>query len=332
MRNIYADIRCFFAYGNLEKLNIGVLIHSYIKKEIIPELQKILSRARTDSEVRRINGLIEEYEKYSNPSRSESRCYTKTAAGVIRQLASRARIDAVEMEDLMQIIAVDLIKDGSGGGTSSLTNDLRSRFNIMGGPRSLNNFWASLVDKRSRYNIREITKKVPILLDTREDSEGRSQSPLDLAKAQERVDLNLMDHIIKELPRYVHRKLQSRNPKLKVMFDAWFETILDKGGPRTSLSLDVWPKVRAQGYKGNAGTFSDDWQKIKPIIMEFMKRELGSGAIGVMNKVLRMGSVDIVAFDICRKKMAAWVLDGMLYADLLDKNLTANSIYLNSLS
>jgi hypothetical protein len=316
--DFFASLRLMLAYSDLERLNLGVVAHEFIRNEAIPKVQKMLESSRMDNEIERYTALLEAYETYSDPKTTESRIYSKTAANIVRQLAQRSRIDDNEMEDLMQNMAVAFFKPGEKSGT-----DLRRAFNsfdIKGGPLALNKLWAHIVDLNTQYHIREAKRKnKEILLDRQENDEGEELDPISQLRAPpEAVDEDMVEEVTRELPKYVYQKVKSE--KARAMFDIWFDLaqkhvnmVEDNGlvmNTSVNMKREVFPALRDRGYEGNEGTMSDQWMALKHVIFGFF-RDLGSEYVPFAKSLLKVGAVDSLTRTMYHRRLSAWMLGGV---------------------
>ena len=304
-----ASLRLMLATTDLERMNLGVLAQQFITDEAIPRLQKKLDHATTDNDKDRLASLIAEYEKYADPRTQESRLFSKTAANIVRQLATRSRLGEDEMENLMQDVAVDFFRPLKEGG-----NDLRSnlsKFKEEGGPVALNKYWASIIDMRMRWRIR-INKKnyQEQTLERKENDEGQELDPMSQIEAPSHVDERQIASVIRDLPKYIHSKV--KNPKFAAMFDIWFDLAQKKGANMVDMKHDVYPVLRDQGYIGNDSSMSEQWIGTKQLIVDFFKNELGMNYVPVVKKLLHLSVAEGLTYKMYRRHLAAWMLGGIL--------------------
>lgn len=309
MREFFASLRVFLAHIDLEGLNLGVVAHQMIKDEFIPRLQKRLAEAKTDNESERIQSLIAEFEKYSNPKNSESKIYSRTAASVVRTIATRSKVGEDDMEDLMQQLAVDFFQPLHARGRS-LMGDMM-KFDEMGGPLALNKFWMSVVDFRTKFRIRELQRKYQEKTISRPDGDDSEYSdPISNVTAPTPIDESYIRQVMKDLVSFIHKKL--KNPEAAGMFDRWMEVAQTKGPSRVDMKHDVFQYLADQGYEASARTMEGWWPEIKRLIVRFFDTELEGQVSDQVRKMLRVGSVEIIAYEEFRKRLARWMLGGIL--------------------
>lgn len=313
MREFFASLRRLLAYVDLERLNLGSVVHQMIREVLIPKLEKMAELAKTDVDRDRIDRLIAEYKKYSDTTKSESKIFSKSAATVVRQLAARGRIDESEMEDLMQQLAMDFFQPLKAGGAMLLDPD---RFNVMGGPLALNKLWMHVVDMRTRYRIRETHRKNPYLLkkeESTETDEGEMrEDPVERVQAPSRVDESYIRQVMKDLVGFMHSHLRSQE-KIGV-FDKWMEVAQEKGADRVDMKHDVYAALQDEGYTATPSTMAWWWLEIKKLIVQFFDKELEGEVSGQVRRMLRVSSIDILAYEQFRRQFAAWILGGILKA------------------
>jgi len=309
MRNFFASLRRMLAYVDLEKMNLGVIVHQFIKDEAIPHVQDLLKKASTDTERDRLTRLISEYQKYADSRTPESKIFGRTAANIVRTNAQRSRMGDEQMEDLMQSLAVDFFKPLRSGG-----NDLRealSRVDVTGGPLALNKWWMHIVDLRVKYYVREIKRKMQEhTVEMKETDDGEEIDPMANIPAQSEVSESRVVEVMSDLAEYIHSKL--RNPKFVEMFDVWYEVAQEKGADRVDMKHDVYPILRDKGYVGNDSSMTEQWIGIKRIILEFFQKELGSHMAPQVKRLLHLSSVEVLTSEAYRRQLAAWILGGVL--------------------
>lgn len=316
MHNLAASLRYFFSYVELERMNIGSVVFMFIRKDIIPKLQKQLAAAKSEAEQARLTGLIEEYTKYSDPRKPESKIYDKTAANIVRANAARSRMNDQDQEDLMQQLAIDFFQPISKGGKQILMNMIRSRFNIDGGPLALNRLWMNTIELRVRQRIRQIQiHNRDETVEVNENDEGEAIDPFGNERAPTRVNESDLNTVLQELPRYVHSKLG--NPKFRAMFDIWFDAIQEKGSDKIDMAKDVYDVLRKQGYIGNNSAMTEQFKHtIAGHILNYLKDQLGVEFLPRIKNILHLSSVEAVAYAVYHRKVAAWILGGILRAQI----------------
>lgn len=307
MRDFFASVRYFLSYVELERMNIGTIVHRFINKEIIPELQRKRDSAKTETEASHIDALIEEYRVYGDPRKPESKIYDRTAANNVRMLAGRSGLNDSDMEDLMQQLALDFFQPVTGG--TQVLMDVLRKFRIEEGPLKLNSLWVNTVSLRTQYHIREIKRKVEQTLRLNENDDGEEVNPIDNLVAPSEVDWNHAGEMMDDLYHYVAPKL-SRDV-FKKMFDMWYEVVKEKGAG-IELDRDLYKPLQSEWDIGRSTLF-DMWkQKISPHIINFFRQELGDKFVPQIRRTLKLGSVDAITYCCYRQKMAMWVLGGML--------------------
>lgn len=309
MRDFFASLRRMLAYIDLERLNIGVIVHQFIKEEIIPRLQAKLDAAKTDNEKDRYVKLIAEYEKYSDPKNPESKIYSRTAANVVRTLSQRFRMNDDEMEDLMQQLALEFFQPLRAGG-NDLTETLR-RIREEEGPLALNKLWMAVVDRRTKYRIRQTQRHhQEKTFEMPENDEGETLNPIEQVPAPSVVDEDYVGQVMKDLPEYIHSKV--RNPKFSAMFDIWFEIAQEKGADKVDMKHDVYPILRDRGYIGNDSSMTEQWIGVKRLILDFFQKELGGQVAPKVKRMLHLSSAEVLTYETYRRSLAAWMLGGVL--------------------
>lgn len=320
MRDFFASLRTMLAYTDLERMNLGTIAHQFIKTEIIPRLNRKLDSALTDTDRERIAALIAEYEKYSDPRKQESRIYSKTAANVVRQLAQRSQMGDEEMEDLMQAVALDFFQPLPHGG-KDLMQDL-GKFKEEDGPIKLNHFWASVVDLRTKFRIRTIQRHhKEKTLSPHESDEGEELDPISQIPAQSPIDESYVQDVMRDLARYIHSHVK---PILAEMFDLWFAAAQEKGPTFVDLKKDVYGVMKDKypemyPSKNSYNTFLDQWPQVKRAILNFFQAELGSAGVAGVKKMLRLGTAEALTVVMYRRRLAAWMLGGVLRGTIFSK-------------
>ena len=326
MRDFFAGLRLVLAYTDLEKMNLGSVVWQFIREDIIPKLQKKLDSATTDNEKARLVSLIEEYEKYSTPGSPEARLYNKTAANIVRTLAQRSSMSDEDAEDLMQQLAVDFYvslpsqaiqrkqergeKPSAKSPSGHTLADYISTTDIMGGPLAINKMWMRNVQFRTQFRIRELQRRhQEQIVDMQETDEGEELSPMSLVRAPSQIDEGYVRQVMKDLETYVHKNV--RNSKYSELFDVWFDLAQKKGADKVRMDRDVYSVLRDRGFEGTEPTFNYHWMEVKRIIARFFQKELEGEGYNGIKKILRMSSVEFVAYTEYRRRLAAWVLEGV---------------------
>ena len=322
MNNFFASLREMFAYVNLERMNIGSIVFQYIREDIIPSLEfTIKNGILADRDKETYQKLIEEYQKYSDPRRPESRIYDQTAANIVRQNVARSRMSDDEAEDLMQELAIGFFKPLAGGKTDLMEALRKFGADKKGGPLNLNKYWMSIVDMRTKMHIRNIQRHhKEETFERREDDEGSEIDPMNSIQAPSRVDENAVMQIQRELPKYMHSKL--KNQRLVDMFDVWYEIAQDKGARSVNMKRDVYPVLRDKGHAGNDSCRSESWISVEKMIAKFLIDNLGDqmtsqvqGLFG-LTAGMKVSSIEVVASMEFRMRLASWVLAGIMWGKI----------------
>ena len=314
MRDFFAGLRLLLSYVDLERLNLGALAHQAIQKEFIPRLKKKLKQARTDTDKERFRALIDEYEQYSDPSNPKSRIYTRTASGIVRQLAARSRMSDEDMEDLMQDLAMDFFKPLQASGND--LGDVLLRLREEEGPLALNRLWMNTVDLRTKYRIREIQRKhKERTFDMKETDEGDVLDPMSRIPAPSMVDEKDVRQILVDLPNYMKKNL--RHPEQVKFFNLWFKLAQQKGADRVDIKNDVIKPLIAKGAKSAPSTMTWWWESIRKLIVQFFQDELGDAAVPAIRHLLNASIGERIAHQVYRQRLAAWMLGGILRGTLV---------------
>jgi hypothetical protein len=310
MRDFFAGLRLVLAYTNLEKMNIGAIAHQFIRDTIIPSLQKRKEKAKTDTDIDRYDRLIEQYELYSNMRNPEAKVFDSVAANIIRHRAQQSSLNDEDTEDLMQTLALGFFQPLRVDG-----NDLRQTMEKYmkdqeKGPLFLKNYWAHIVDLRTQYFIREWKRKHKETTFRREENdEGDELDPMVNIRAPSQIDEGYVRQVMKDLENYVHKNV--RNSKYSELFDVWFDLAQKKGADKVRMDKDVYSVLRDRGFEGTEPTFNYHWMEVKRIIARFFQKELEGEGYNGIKKILRMSSVEFVAYTEYRRRLAAWVLEGV---------------------
>ena len=294
---------------NLGRMNLGIMAHKAIQEEFIPRLQKKLAAAKTDNEKDMLERLISEYEKYSDPKTSEGNIYNNTAASIVRTNAQRSSMGNEDMEDLTQQLAIDFLQPLVSGGESLYTNMMR--FKEMEGPLALKSFWASIVDKRTKFRIREIQRHhQEKTLDPLEGDEGEERDSWSQVQAPSQIDESYVTQVIKDLTDFIHRKFS--DPNKKALFDTWFEAAQEKGFDKVDMQHDVYDTLKDSGVSYSVATMLGWWMEIKRAIVQFFEKETEGAVSNQIRKMLKVSSAEVVAYSVFRRRLAAWMLSGIL--------------------
>jgi hypothetical protein len=127
-------------------------------------------------------------------------------------------------------------------------------------------------------------------------------------RAPSQIDEGYVRQVMKDLVSYVHKN--ARNSKYSELFDVWFDLAQKKGADKVNMKMDVYPVLRDRGFEGTEPTFNYHWMAVKQIIARFFQNELEGEGYGGIKKILRMSSVEFVAYAEYRKRLAAWMLSG----------------------
>ena len=310
MNLFFAHLRMMLS-ADLERLNLGAVVHQFIREEILPRLQKKLAVATTDNDKARLGKLIEDYEKYSDPRTPESKIYSKLAAMVVKRRTAQSKMNDQDQEDLTQNLAVDFFQPLTGG--HALLSDTLRRVREDEGPYALSKLWMSAVDKRTKYHIRQIQRhnqEKTVLIN--EDDEGNESNPMDNLHSQDSVEERTVKEVMDALTEYMHKKLH--NPKFVAMFDVWFDAVKN-GNHNIDMKKDVYQPLLDKGFPGTYSTMMEQWRNpIAPLVMNFMTKELGTGVTQQVKNILHLSSADAIAYSLFRQRMAAWVLGGVIRA------------------
>ena len=313
MYNFFASLRRILAVS-LEQMGLGQIVHSYIKKEVIPDLLKRIETARTDNDKQLITDLLNEYYKYSDPRSVEGKLYDKTAAKVVYQTAQTARMSTDDMEDLMQDVALDFYKPLRAGGSDLM--DALKRFDISNGPLALNKYWSSIVDFRTRQHIRtNIQNHKEMTLNPTETSDGDLSNPMEEMPAKFEIDEQYIESVIGDLKRYVHT--HARDQRTKDLFDVWFEIDQSKGASGANMSKEVYPAFLEKGYTMTLSNMNFIWNDVRNLILSFFVKELGTEYTNRVKRVLHLSSAEVLTYSTFRRKIASWVVGGVMAKAIL---------------
>jgi hypothetical protein len=297
----------------LERMNVGIVMHEFIQKDIIPQLKKMMKKARTDNEIAKFEELITEYEKYSDGKSQESRTYSKTVAAIVKTLGGRYRQNEADMEELMQTLAEDFFEPLRDGG-KNLMQKMESSFRIMEGPVALNRLWASVVQAHVTWRIRmRGLHNREQLMEPKVNDEGQELNPMDNVPAEKDIDIGYVRDLMKDLTKYIHQKF--KNPKFVEMFDLWWGAVQDKGMDRVNLDKDVFTPLRDKGYEGKPSAMSEQLIGIKREVFQFFKKELEGESQEAIRKILKLKAASVTERVACiefRKRIARWMLGGMM--------------------
>jgi hypothetical protein len=310
MRDFFAGLRRVLAYTDLERMHLGSMVHEFIRGEVIPRLRKSLAAAKTDTEKDLFMRLIEEYETYSNPSKTESKIYDKTAANIIRTLAQRSNMGDEAMEDLSMQIAQDFLEDR--GDVNYLHTGLVRFFakSETQGPLELNKLWMSIVDMRTRWRIRiEKRHHQEKPFDYRQNDEGEELDPVSQVPAPSEVDESYVRQVMKDLVSFMHRSM--KRPEFRDMFDRWMEMAQEKGAAKVDMKHDVFPYLRDKGWDVTNPAMSSWWLEVKRYIVKFFEQELEGEVSDQVKKMLRISAVEVLTYETFRRRLAAWILAGI---------------------
>jgi len=312
MHRFLAGLRRVLAYTDLERMNLGSMAHNAIQEEFIPRLKKRLEVATTDNEKDMLERLIAEYEKYSDPRTPEANIYNKTAANVVRTLARRSSMNDEDMEDLTQQIALDFFQSRQEKGSVELRDTIK-KFKEMQGPLALNSFWMRIIDLRTRFHIKMIQRhQQEKTLDPLKGDEGEERDSWSQVQAPSQVDESYVMQVIEDLKDFIHRKFVS-SPEKKDLFDLWFESAQEKGFDKVDMKHDVYTALKDKGYGGSlTGSMPLWWNEVKRAIVQFFDRELEGTVSNQMRKMLKISSAEVVAYEVFRRRLAAWMLGGVL--------------------
>lgn len=311
MRDFFAGLRLMLAYVDLERLNLGALVHQFIRDEVLPRLQKNLEKADTDTERDLISRLILEYEKYSDPLKPESKIYDKTAANIIRTLATRSHFTDEEMEDLSMEVVKDFLQPRSEGANYLHTGLVRlfSQTQTQG-PLELNKLWMRIVNMRAAWRIRMKKRHhQEKIFDYRQNDEGEEIDPISQIPAEPELDESYKKQIETDLIPYMHRKL--KRPEHIAMFDRWFELVRIHGN-MVDKKHDIYPYLRDQGWDSPNATMSSWWETVRNTVLSFFEEELDGDMVQQVKRMLKISSVEILTYETYRRHLAAWMLSGIV--------------------
>ena len=326
MRSFFASLRSMLAYVDLEKMNLGSIVHDLIQDEFIPRLRKRLRTVKTDNDKERIQSLISEYEKYSDPKTQESKIFGKMAANNVRNLSQRARLSDEEMEDLTQNLAVDFFlslekqevlrkkrqdevvpKRQKGKPQGKNLKEVMLGFDEMGGPLALNNLWGHVTTLRTQYRIREVQRLYKEkVFEMEKGEEGEERDPISQVPAPSMVDESYVRQVMSDMISSIHKKV--KDPEMSGMFDLWLDVAQDKGANRVDMKNDVYKVLEDKGYDASPRTMERWWLELKRMIVDFFDKELEGDVSFQVRKLLHVSSAEVVAYVEFRRRFAAWML------------------------
>jgi len=263
-----------------------------------------------------LTGLLDEYQKYADPRSQEGKIYTKTASNIIRSKAQRSGMGDDEMEDLMQMLAMDFLKPLVEGGKDMMDN-LRQSFHIEGGPLSLNKLWMSMVDKRVTWRIRETLRlHKEKTFDLKHNEEGDELDPVaQIPGNAEPFDESKVAPMLRDLGVYVKPKLH--NPKFVDMFNRWLEFAMDKGAVNDiDMKNDVYQEMVKDGLTTTYQSFADQWRaNVYPTIVRFFVDEMDMDP-AVVRRYVGSDIIEAVTQVEYRRQVAKWMIGGILRAQI----------------
>jgi len=312
MNLFFAGLRSMLSM-DLDRMDLGSVARQFIQDEIIPKLQKKLDMASTDNQKERLENLIVAYGKCVDPRSQESKEFNSLAVTVIKSVVRQfGQEDRDLMEDMSQQLAMDFFKPLPGG-EDELRDTLR-RLNEEEGPYALKKIWMSAIDKRVKYHLRQIQRKEQErTVQLNKDDEGVEElNPLESVPGHANINEDDVEQVIGDLSEYMHRRL--RNPKFVAMFDIWFDLVQEKG-PSVDMKRDVYPVLADKGFAGTYNAMMEQWKdNVAREAFNFLTKELGQKMAPQIKKILHLSSVDALAHVEFRRRMAAWVLGGVIRA------------------
>jgi hypothetical protein len=215
----------------------------------------------------------------------------------------------------MQALAMDFLQPLREGG-KDLIGNLRSAFNIEGGPLALNKLWMSMVQDRVKWRIRQTQahhREKPFY--HKETEEGEALDPVDQIPDTRETDHRNLDQIYKDMSTYVRSRLH--NPKFVSIFNKWLEIAFEKGPDRVDMKKDVYAPLVAEGLDTGYSSFYEQWlHNIRPLMKSFLQKEqIGRISADVRSK-LKVSSVEIIAYEEYRRRLSSWILGAIFRANI----------------
>lgn len=289
---IFSAIRSMIL-GSLSVWDLGIFARKQIETSILPELRRKLESAREQDRLE-IEGLIEEYSQYLDPSNAKSSVFGMTIRSLVKNAVNRAGLDEGEAEDFEQNVMM-LLSSGP-----RLPANLKT--DVMMGPKKLANLYYVILNLRVRELMRNRIRRAP-------DTIPRNKSDeIPETEAPTEVDEEYINQILVDLDKYMKSQL-SRKPLLFKMFQIWLELARTKGPKGVDFKHDVGPQlVDWAGEHIPLQTLYSQWQQIvRPLIRGFFKKELDLEE-SMIRRIIGSNVVESVTRSEYRRLVARWVL------------------------
>jgi hypothetical protein len=293
------SLRLFLALEP-DRTALGEIVLDAIENQYIPELEKRLEREPDEGKKRKLERLIDVWEKYGKRNTTQGRSWAKEAAAIVASICRKAFKNNVE--SITEDIASDV--------TSLFYTRPASRAKFMNfdpedGPSELMKMFKIEVRDHTKDSIRTVWKDLQHQRLDAPPEEGGIGDPEDTR--EDELELYELRDLWDNMSKWVSRHL--RDKKTKSFFNIWSKQIREKGGfHNVNLVKDVLPTWKeANGITTKWGNMAGHVKKIRQLmakyLMEVEKKKLNKQTLKNIGLTAR------VAETYWKPRLAAWLLE-----------------------
>jgi hypothetical protein len=307
MSNLYAVLRKVIA-DLRSKEALGAVVVDAIQSVIIPKVERMITQEHDVNRQSVLQELLEQYKQYGDDRNPLSKTWGNIGNNAVEYQAQAIwRAQPMEQEDAVS----ELI-----GNFYSNPAWVRSfdAFDPLKGPAGLAGYWKMMIGRKSQDFFRDLKKEQSSIQQVEEDEEGNADpfARIPAPHSQPEIDTLNMAEQLEGLDDYVRSHAISeggkdRAPVMIELFDMWWDL--------TSREKDVGRRQIYQKYKErhpdspiSLSGLDDNMKRVDRLIARFFTEELHYKLPEWLRKKLRMGSVDVIAAETIRQRMARWVL------------------------
>lgn len=273
-----------------EDIAIGEVVMDKINSDFIPELEDKLSKEDDERKREELQNLISIWGEYGDRRNPLSKVWNEIAAHEIANVFWG--VDDAVAEDAAQTIAMQAIQ-----------RNWLDRFDMNKGPERMRAFWRKVIFNQARNQQEIYFRKNP---KDSLDEEGTPEPVQDYSELEKLI--NRETRI--DLGRYVHQR--AKQDVQRDMYDMWQDLALEQGASKVDKKHDIFP-ILMDRYGVKSTRLKQHWKKVRELIVEYFKEELGIVIPTRVEKRLFRGSeelsvADRIAVQRYRRLMAAWIL------------------------
>jgi hypothetical protein len=308
MLRFFASMRQMFA-REFANVVLGAIAQDAIQKLYLPKIRGAIKKTPAGRDKEVLKEQLAEWEKYSDPRKTEAGVWTATAAKIIRSEVKSNRRGEDDVDEVASVIGEDFIQN-----PRHMLSTFKKFDPLTADVKDVLRVWNRAVGNHAKTVLRKWATEERKMQRGDEEYDPLQNLPAAEQRTEvtEELDQRTYKKLERDLVRFMGKAL--RDPVSKMLFKEWHNVAKKKGPSKVVLKKDVYPVLWDQGVTVKESRLSELWREITRIMVMFWETPVDEGGAGMrvtdrLKKKLRVSMVSRIAEDAWRERICSWMLD-----------------------